>query len=685
MFELKQKASASFGAILCYLIPLTAAAQQSPTLEEVIVLGQKRALDIREVTSSVAVWTPSVLNDLTVTSLSELYQITPNVNMTSDTEGEFSIRGINYRGIGFAGVANAASLYIDGVFQPNLGIEGGAAGVWDIDQVEVYRGPQSTVQGRNSLAGAIFQKTADPTYSWDAKARVEAADFNTQRVSGALGGPILEETLAFRVAADKFDTDGFVENPALGIDDVALDDSLTARAKLLFEPTDTLSTLLHYVYTEGNASTGLGTGAVEGPDFEQREVTSLNQTEQDIETSTWGLQLNWRLNEQLSLQWVSSYIDAEEDSAPRFEVAPGSPIDTGFDREEVTTTELRAMFDTDRWSLIGGLYYFEQEREFARDLSFPAINFSSVSGGEVSIENYAAYFDGEFALSDQLSLLFGGRLDYEEYREVSTNNGSSLNADTDFDVFLPKLGLRYDLDAQQTLGFTAQQGYRSGGAGLSSSGLAFDFGAENLWNYELSYRSTWLEGALFLNANLFYMDWSDQQLILGVFPDTVVDNAGESELYGFEADLNWAVSEEWYLFAAVGINSTEIKDLGGLDESLEGNEFPQSPGYQIAGGVTYSGASGVFGSLHVNFTDDAYSDTENLDENTLDAYTVVNAKLGYRADQWSVAAFARNLLDEDYSLSVNVNDPRGAPTGGGLAILGPPRVIGIELTLAVNP
>ncbi|MEM8564703.1 MAG: TonB-dependent receptor, partial [Pseudomonadota bacterium] len=653
-------------------------ASPAPVQEEIIVHGSKRGLGIQDVTSSVAVWTDSMISDLTVTDLSDLYLFTPNVSATSDTEGEFSIRGINVFGVTFTGVANVASLYVDDFYQTQLGIEGGTSSVWDIDQVEIFRGPQSTIQGRNSLAGAIFVKTADPSYDWQAKARVEAAEYDTRRYAAAVGGPLVDDHLAFRLAVDKYDTDGYVENTLLDRNDVARDESLTARGKLLFDPTEQLSALFTYVYSEGEASTGLGAGAVNGPNFEDREVQADNHTLQDIETNSYGLRLGYELSENLSFEWINTYAEADETSDPRFPVT-STFSDTGTDKEELLTSELRMLLDYGKLNAVTGLYYFDEERNFTRLLIAPSLNFFQDSGGRTSVENVAAYLDGTYSVTEQLDVLFGGRWDREKFQTDSISNGVTLVADTDFDIFLPKAGLRYQLDEQQSLGFVVQKAYRGGGAALNDASEPYSFDEETVWNYELSYRSIWLDGRLSVNANIFYMEWDDQQFGVGDFPDFVVANVGRSTLFGGELDINWAATERLMLFGGVGINDTEIKDAGDGNDAIVGSEFAQSPGYQISLGALYNHESGFYGSIDGTYTDEQYSDLENSIENKIDSYYLFNAKLGYRAENWGFAVFSRNVFDEDYAVAISVNDPRGGE--GGLGLMGAPRVVGAEVTL----
>ncbi len=680
-------------------------------LEEIVVRGEKLERPVFDTTSSVAVVDASTIRDLTLTDLTDVYRLTPNVNVDDSGEGTFSIRGISFLGVGFAGVSNTASLYVDEIFQSNLGIEAGPLSSFDVDTIEIFRGPQSTLQGRNALAGAVVVNTRVPTYEWDGKARVEIADYDTRRYAVAGGGPIVDDMLAFRVAVDYRETDGFIANPTLGRDDVDADETTNLRTKLLWEPADRFSALFTYIYSEGIAGTGFGTGSVEGPDFAAREVNYDNVTRLDIETNNFAATLDYDVSDSVRLEFVATYTDANEESAPRFPVDPATSTgsDIGSDSEEILTLDLRLMLERERLKLLTGLYYYDREQRRDRDLRAlltlgpfqTTINFLENGGSQT--ENGAVYLDGEYALTTRLSLLFGARYDREDYAVDSqsstvfdpeipplavSSEGGVLIADTRFNAFLPKLGLRYGLSDNQNLGFVVQRGYRPGGAGTNLANRNYEFGPEYLWNYELSYRSTWLGNRLQLNGNVYFMDWEDQQVSVsaGDGINAIVANAGESRLFGIEAELRWLANETWSFFAAAGYNDTEFTDFDAVDPLLTGNEFPISPEYQVSSGAIAQFESGLFLSIDASHTDGYFSDTANSPspalpdvDNRNDAYTVVNAKLGYRTDSWTANVFARNLFDEDYTLRMNRGDFRSL--GEGTATVGAPRVVGVELVV----
>lgn len=673
-------------------------------VEEIIVWGQKRDRSLKDVNASVAVYDNDFMTNTTFTDLTELYQYTPNVQATVADEGDFSIRGIQFRGLNSSGTTNVASLYVDNVFQSTLGIEAGPSGIFDLEQVEVYRGVQSTVQGRNALAGAIYVRTTNPSYEWSGRARAEYADYNTQRLAAAIGGPIIADQLAFRVSWDEYQTDGFNENPVADLDDINFDDTRNRRAKLLFEPEalDGFSALLTYIDSEGLAGTGFGTGTVVGPNFFDRFTAPnvVNPGVLTIDTRNWALDLRQEFGRKLALEFTATHSDAQEVNEPRFGAFDLSTFfDISTDEEVVNTFDLRGTWSDDRLDLLIGLYRFELDRDTSRDLGLPPSNIFFVEDAAQRVENTAIYLDGEYRMTDAWALLFGARYDREDYQQAGVSAFSAMGpidinslvpstTNTDFDAFLPKLGLRWDQRENISASLVYQRGYRAGAAAIDGTNTPYSYDPEYTNNVELAARARFAGGRLSLNANLFYTDWEDQQVIVALDGTSGllfrVDNAGASELYGLEVDLTAIVSSRLTVFAGLGLLHTEFTDFVDAENGVDygGNQFPQAPSATASLALLYEHGNGVFANLDARYASSAYSDPQNFQEHKVESYAVVNTKVGYRRNNWSVALFARNLFDEDYLL--RIRNAAELPDGPGLweANVGAPRVVGGELTLS---
>lgn len=183
-------------------------------IEEVVVYGTKQDLSVQDAAVSVVVLSSDDLDENAVYQLNDLFLRTPNV--TLGLPETLTIRGISRTGVGFAGQGVTSNIYQDGVPKAGVALGQDAGSVWDIEQVEILRGPQSTIQGRNALAGSVVITTSDPVYDWEVLGRVRGSEYGNNQYAGVLSGPIIEDQLAFRFSADLQQSDGFIDNGVTG-------------------------------------------------------------------------------------------------------------------------------------------------------------------------------------------------------------------------------------------------------------------------------------------------------------------------------------------------------------------------------------------------------------------------------------------------------------------------------------
>ncbi|MEM6302970.1 MAG: TonB-dependent receptor plug domain-containing protein, partial [Pseudomonadota bacterium] len=235
------------------------ASSDNTSIEEILVTGTKQDLTLQEIDVSVEIFNQERLDAEALFDLNDVLRRIPNV-VSDGSNGQLTIRGISRAGLGGQGVTS--NIYLDGAPINSRALGLGSDSVWDINQIEVLRGPQSTVQGRNALAGAIVLRTTDPSYEWEGKGRVRAAEFGGRQYAAALSAPLVENQLALRLSADLQQTDGFITN---ALDGSAQDDleNLLVRAKVLIEP-DALPALRAKVTVDYN-ETDSGITSVAAP------------------------------------------------------------------------------------------------------------------------------------------------------------------------------------------------------------------------------------------------------------------------------------------------------------------------------------------------------------------------------------------------------------------------------------
>lgn len=717
-------------------------------VDEIVVFGTKQDLTLQETQTSVELYTEQMMEERAFVSLDDILLRTPNVSAIN-AQTSFSIRGIGQSGVGFAGTGLTANVYVDGA-PLTVNAQNGAQSLWDVGQVEVLRGPQSTVQGRNALAGALVMQTSDPTYDWEFRLRGQAASQETGRGSAVVSGPIVDQQLAFRLVVDYQTYDaGVVE--VLTDTPQEFQDSYTYRGKLLFEP-DALPGFraelkLERVETDfGEFNTRFAPVPFDDPAIDDFDpYGNETYTRVRLEDSLTDI-ANLELRQAIGDHWTGigqvTFEDQTRDQLFCGTAAGSCSLVGGPTTTEQYSAELRAAFDYDRIDGWIGAYYFDSDIERVLDISLPAaatgfpatppdavINARTVQAER--IENYALFADVTFELNERWSVNIGARYDREDF--FDSGQQGSVSSDppdctldspfgvipcgailpvasdpatpAEFSAFLPRGGLIYAFNEDRTLSFSIQRGYRAGGAELvaiegADELVPIAFEPEFVTNYELAFRSQFLDRKLTLNANLFYLDWEDQQVTIPgpsgnpLAQDAFVDNVGESTVYGMEMSLNAQVSDEFELFAGLGLLESEFTEFpfAPLDPSgeftdLSGNAFPAAPNVSASFGANYRHPSGFFANFNASYQGERESDVTNLAINKVDSYILANARVGFEFERVNVYAFANNLFDERFATRLEFAGIN--PSTGGLDVrpnaryqINEPQIVGLSVEIA---
>lgn len=720
------------------------------TLDAIVVKGEKTARDLQDTTTSVAVTTSVRIEQ---ENLQDLFQVLERTANTSSTYGQsgFTIRGIADRdGEG----APLSTIYLDGAAIPQDIVASGPNRLWDIAQVEVLRGPQSTIQGENALAGAIVMKSEDPTMDWSARGRVQYTDNDDRSLAASASGPLVEGELAFRISAEDRTDRGFVRNITRDEYEDRVD-STTVRAKLLWTPSSIpgLQARLGFTSYDHEGPYQFTYSRTDGDDpFGNRVSLSDYPNTTDTQVDIANLEIDYDLAGPWSLSLVTAWNDSDSRRSYDGDLT-AEPLSIGDQRleSERLSQEVRLRFDGDRVDGLLGLYWARRNNSFqsssliniptptstisgllqgagfpdyAADMistlyasALPVVPVEYASDSPSRTRNLALFGDGEFAVNDRLSLLGGFRYDRQRFTTANTTlaefggtfpdpgafappgdpvymailaingavadmvgaaAGSTPEHSRDFNAFLPKFGARYVINPDVSTSFTVQRGYRSGG---SSHNIARNeqhaYDPEYTTNYEASLRTEWLDDALALNANLFYVDWTDKQTTayfgLGEYDYHIV-NAGRAHLYGFELEAMHRVGAGFDWYASLGYLRTRFDEFetveGGTVADYSGQEFIYAPRWTLAIGGNWRSGNGWVANLNANHRTSVWADIGDY-RHQLSSRTLVNGRFGYEALNWSAYLFANNLLDEEYVQYRNSTQP--------LAILGAPRTLGIGL------
>lgn len=442
---------------------------QSTAVEAVVVTGEKTSRSLQQTVTSVAVTTAARIERENIQTFYDVVARTANMSETYGKTG-FTIRGVSNMNVSGGGTGGLATVYVDGAALPIEAVYGGPLEMWDIGQVEVLRGPQSTLQGRNSLAGAVIITSANPTYTPQFRARVNLASGDERTFAFAAGGPIVADQLAFRAAVEKKDSDGFIYNPTLKRDIDALD-SLTVRGKLLFTPTalPDLKATLTYAHSNRDAGYQFTYARIDTPEFYKHRVDlSGDPTRTKTKTDILTADVAYKISDTLTLNAIASLNTVKTDATYDLDFA-AARISYGARGQHTDTAsqELRLNHDGERLKGLIGLYHAKRDAQDKTtsqvNVAFPRATLvntltSTLLAGVPSptaaqqaaasaqanafanlyiaalpvipvdyagdqpsvIETSAIFADASYALTDKLSLLGGFRYDHEKNTSAST-------------------------------------------------------------------------------------------------------------------------------------------------------------------------------------------------------------------------------------------------------------------------
>ncbi|MEM6480636.1 MAG: TonB-dependent receptor, partial [Pseudomonadota bacterium] len=432
--------------------------------------------------------------------------------------------------------------------------------IWDVDTLEVFRGPQTTSQGANSIAGAFNIRTRDPVFEPEFAARAEVASRGGYILS-FMGNTLLSDSVAARFAFDRQSQDGYITFPSGNLNpDAEASEQMTARFKVLWEPISLpeLSTKLTVTYSDFNRPQSQNV-------IEPFNALVSNNPTPYIaafkgESLTFTHDFSYDLGAGLSIRNQLTFTDFEA-ARVTANPTPASPLDPAvatLEGEEVIN-ELILNYAPEG-GVFSGLAGF-----YIRDS-----NESSPPGELFVIDDeklgYGIFGEATYRFANGFDVTAGIR--YQENEQQRTTNAPAaglgpLSFDETFEAWLPKFGVGYDFNDDVRMSFQVSRGFNPGGVGTCFNCLfvlpepLFRFEDETVWNYELGLRGRFLDNRLFIAANLFYSDFDDYQFLVPVpvpplGDQSIISNAESVETYGLEIDTDYAVNERLRLIGSLG-------------------------------------------------------------------------------------------------------------------------------------
>jgi len=640
---------------------IAAADDAEPGIEEIVVTARYRSENLADVPDSITAFTTADIATHRIERVNDVAALTPNLRFSDDQEVGVStlvIRGVRQnRGTGQPPV----SLRIDGVSATNNLLT--TQDLFDVESIEVLRGPQGALYGRNAIGGAILVTTRAPTPEPEYRLGFTAAQGDDYTLTASASGPIADDSLRYRASLRVQDREGQLENAYLDDAKVDFKESVAFRGRLAWTPSDRLSVELNAQHADQEGGSGYFMPGSEGmlpqpPDpplmfgNPTYEIQSNSLGVSYVRYSEFSAKVDWDLG-WATLTSISSYSDVDsendQDLDQTFVDAINIEVD---DRSETFAQELRLASETERARWLVGAYFFDQDRFRSLATTFFGTPVPAAAQ-DLALTNYAAFGNLSYDVSERLELTVAFRYDDETPEDLTQGRKQT------FTELQPKASLARRF-SDEALGYvTIGKGFRAGGFNNLSPGSAFEpgFDSESLVSYETGLKGSAFDGRLRGGLSLFYIDYTDQQFFLFDQTGTQANiNVPESRISGGEVEFAALLADSLTLDFAYGYTDSEIErydEVPGVlvpGSAIEGSKVPGAPVWTLNLGLEHtlalSASLDLVSRIDYEHRDTTYWTLDNLDRQA--PYDLVNLSLTLEQSRWRARLFVDNLLDEEY-------------------------------------
>ncbi|HEY0285551.1 MAG TPA: TonB-dependent receptor [Pseudomonas sp.] len=709
-------------------IESTTQPSSTSTLEKVTVTAQKREETVQAVPAPISVLSGDKIRQASLNSANEITRYIPNTSAgTTDGHGRprWWIRGLGTGDQG-ANTVSPVGIYMDDVYISNISATGFP--LFDLDRVEVLRGPQGTLWGKNTTGGAINFISKKPSFKEDGYFKIDMGNYASRAVEGAFGDSLIDDKLAARVAIRHQGNDGYNENKANGNDRGALEDD-AIRLQFLAVLSDDLDANINFhsrrYHDTGSSSTvNYGLGANGNNQFgyhvdpKQGEVYYNAKNTANIQQDGGNLNLTWQLGD-LQLTSITALESFKRDALSDSDNTP-LELQRGYayaDSRQFSQEFRLASPRTDRLNWVAGLHYFNEDLDSKNASGTLQNTYVSRSYNRVAYnqttESYALFGSVTYNFTDDFSLT-GGLRWTQERKSIDLNRVANVgqasfaggdwwkpgnvtsplavtavqDESTTWSDWTYDLTPEYKLSDNARVYFRYSKGFRSGGynAGVTTQSTVATVDPEFLTAYELGLKSEWLDGRLNANASLFYYDYKDIQLnIVSAIDNQTVSrlaNGAQGEAYGAEFELEAIPLENLHVNFGLGLLHTEFTDYTSGSNDYSGNKFVRAPSISAVLGADYRIPLNVGGAIIVGTDWDTrsrqYFFTNDQSESMRSGgYTLGNARVTYELPgaKTEITGYIHNLTDKEYRSHTL---PGGYQSAG--VMFGDPRTFGVSLT-----
>lgn len=693
--------------------PLIAQEQQEPdgnvdnSVENIVVYAQKRAQDIAEIAIPVTVVDGLTLRELQLKDTTQISSLIPNFKITNNA-GEGTPPAFNIRGIGMidynTSSVSPVSVYADGVVggsANNL-----SANLFDLEQIDVLRGPQGTLFGRNTTGGAVLMRSHMPEGEFSGYLTAGVAQYSTSMVEGAVNIPTsanVNSRFAFNYDNYDFSTDNiFPGAPDGGMRQLNLRWITTAEfedvrimAKVHTDnwsgspkPIESLGTI--------NSQTGEACEPGELGDLKCVNLSGINKGTDEFfdtfadtadkvhDTDAWGaaVRVEWDINDKIMLTSITGLRDLERlhtfDSDGPSELIEGT-MDT---ENDLFTQEFNLSYQGEKSYWIAGIYYLSEDlkqlnsldifRELRNDPTFGAFAAETFYDTNIETDAIALFGQVDYQLDDMLTITAGLRYtdettEWQSIAALDTVAGFipefwNLSGEVEDDELSGKLSLVQKISNEVSFYYSYSRGYKSGGyngayVSTPEVAAASEYRPERVDAYEMGQRYVFMEGRARTDVSVFYYDFKDQQIFVALnaeSPFGVLTNAGDSTIFGLESEFKYSDDKNWLFILNVGyIPEAETGNFERAGVVIQETRLPFTSEWNIGGRAQWQdqvGAGQLKAELGFDYQSEFFFDQNENPYTEQKGYSVWNGRIGYALPSGlSFGLWGKNLFNKEYA------------------------------------
>ena len=695
-------------------------ARAQGVLDEIIVTAQKREQSLQDVPIAITAFVGERLGKSGIDDSQSLVMVVPGLSFSTLTGmGLVSIRGIGSPLLQGPGLDPTAAVYIDGVYQSRF--TSAAFDFMDVERLEVLKGPQGTLYGRNATSGAIKIVSNTPSKEFGGGVSVTTGNYNLKKMKLTLDTPLIEDKLLMRTSLVRTKRDGYTKDILNGFD-ADFEDLKAGRLTLKYIPSDNVDVTFHgsVLHDNGDAAATkhfidpdgafFGAGIAEvisdprtiktdfGPRKVETRIHSFDLTVNvDLDWADLTSITGYTYNEEGPWQFD---LDATEIAGFNQGSAVGSADGLYFETKTLTKEVMLSSNDDDAFQWTVGMFLLDDNPLWDTGIGVPLFGIP-LNEFRVNIETeaYALFSHFTYSISDRLKANFGLRYSYEKKERTATNiNGGAVVRGPEVDseswnALTQKIGIDFFPNQNAMIYLSASRGFKSGGYDGGASAFEPPVEPEYINAYEVGVKTKWLDGGLTANMSVFHYDYTDLQVLSlapqdGPLVATVLSNAAEATIKGADVEVSAIVFDT--ISIDLGMAYLDAKfdrymtELNGAPFDASGNHLPAAPEFTTNLGLEYRHPSEVFSGNFSIRADYFYSEEKFFDQYQRSGarqkpYDLLNARMTYLSNDgaWELSAYGKNLTDE---LVVSSALLFGLIGDGAISNLTPPKTYGLSVS-----